>query len=150
MSHIWQGTTTSPYVSLTCAYGVAADYALHWSRAKPTPAQPAYVYEVVIPDPPRITMIDPIRDVAIACPKPTAAVRWQHDGPPSILLGFIGGRQRYHLNRPAPRPPGFTGVAAPTALSDHFKTLLSALRDAEILVLGTIPASYIVHRYDIY
>ena len=45
------GNTLSSYISLTHSFDVAKDYAVRGS-VSPTPAQPAYVYVIDIPDPP--------------------------------------------------------------------------------------------------
>src|SRR6266436_2703590 len=65
MQHIARGTTMSPCISLTRSYGVAEEYALDASRASPTAANPAFVYEIDIPDPPPrgMLVIDPVAEV---------------------------------------------------------------------------------------
>lgn len=72
MMHTARTTTDSPYVSLSRSYGVALDYALAAGRALPTPAVPAYVYEIELDDPlpTGLVLLDPIQEVAKGVPSP--------------------------------------------------------------------------------
>lgn len=152
MQHIAMGTAASPFVSLTRSFAVAWAYAVLFSRARATPTSPAYVYEVQITDPvPRgLTLIDPVNEITTALSDPLNGCPYHHDGLPTFLLGVVDPtRMGHHLTSLPPCPPvgPATMRSYPASLSDELKTLVNALRDSEILALGTIPASLITNRY---
>lgn len=140
MQHIAEATTSSPYVSLTRSWGVALSYALN-GRAPATQTDPAYIYEIEIdnPLPLGLVLLDPVKEVVNAVPPPTG-MPYQHDGSPDFLLGIVDpiGQQQF-LNQVRPHPPG--GVSRPPNLSLELTTIVRALRDAEIIVVGVVPAN---------
>ena len=141
ITHIATNTMNSPYVSLTCSYRVAVSYAMLGGRRRPTREQPAYLYEIQInePLPIGIRLIDPIKEIAPILPDPTVEEvhRYQHGGYPNFLLGIVHPRLRSFLaGQPLPSP--------------QLKALVRALRDAEILILGALPASCVTNRFEIY
>jgi hypothetical protein len=147
MNHIARGSTNSPFVSLTRSYGVAQDYARLGGRIKPTASNPAYVWEVEITDPlpPGIQLFDPVKDVAATISSPLSSPSYHHDGSQQFLLGVVHpkGKMRRFLKQPYPQPPPGGGTPRSPNLTIELETLVRALRDAEILVLGTVPASCI-------
>ena len=152
VSHIKNGTTFSPFVSLTFSFGVARDYAF-FGRAIPSKASPAFVYEIEINDPPPagMVLVDPVKEVAVLHSNPYAGIPYQHDGAQDFLLAVVNSaRFPTTLTKPAACPP--PGGATPKApnLSGPLETLVRALRDAEILAVGTIPSACVKNRYDIY
>jgi hypothetical protein len=152
MNHIKNGTTASPFISMTRSYSIAWNYALFSGLAVPTPAAPAYVYEIVVNDPPPVglTVLDPLSEIAGAVPSPLSAISYQHDGLPSFLMGVLDPvSMNHHLTTPIQHPP--PGGAAPRAanLTPELETLVRALRDAELLAVGTIPAGCVVNRYSV-
>ena len=66
MDHIARSTVNSPFISLTCSYGVAWHYAMSSSTRAPTSREPAYVHEIEIqePLPYGLKLLDPIKEVA--------------------------------------------------------------------------------------
>ncbi len=54
-------------------------------------AAPAYVYEIVIDDPPPLglAVLDTLREIAAAIPNPLSAISYQHDGLPAFLMGVL-------------------------------------------------------------
>jgi hypothetical protein len=149
--HIARGTTTSPCISLTKSYGVAHDYAMNASRARPTRAVPSYVYEVQVPAKPGIQIIDPIAYIASHHANPLMSPSYHHDGDQSFL-GIVayplaaGGSLGVAL-----RPPGMGGGGPrPPNLTIQLEALVFAIRDAEILVHGNIPSSWIINRHDVF
>lgn len=152
MDHIVQGTVTSPFVSLTRSYGVAFDYAKNFGRKRPTAANPGHVYRIEINDPPLpgLELWDPIVYLGQYLPTPFEPP-YQHDGLPNFLLGIVAPvrMKRYRAASYVPPPPGGGTPRSPN-LSKQLETLVRALRDAEILAVGTIPAACITHRYDVY
>lgn len=145
MQHISRGTGNSPFISLTRSYAVARHYAILSSTRTPTPQDPAYVYEVEIEFPlfSGLQLLDPVKEVAqmlpdMASPGPP----YQHDGIPNFLLGVVDPENMSEfLEKHAPQPPSSEGTPRPPNLSIELETLVRALRDAEILALGIIPAT---------
>ncbi len=152
MQHIARSTVTSPYVSLTKSYGVAWEYAFLFGRARPTQANPAFVYEIDLLDPlpAGLQLLDPVQEVANNVPSPLSPNPYQHDGTKSYLLGVVDPvRMNQYLNQTIRQPyPG--GTQRTPNLSIELETLVRALRDAEILAVGNIPASAVVNRIDVY
>lgn len=152
MAHIAQGTTTSPFISLTRSYGVARDYAVNASRAMPTASIPAYVYEIDIDDTHNVSARDPIFEIARSVNNLFANISYQHNGDQSYLLGVvdpIGNRAR--LQAPPPQPKTMGGSSAPSPrLTTELEALVRGLRDAEVLIAGMVPQACVIHRYDEY
>ena len=144
MQHIAEATTSSPYISLTRSWGVALSYALN-GRAPATQADPAYIYEIELdePLPLGVVLLDPVKEVVNAVSTPTG-LPYQHDGAPDFLLGVVDpiGQQQF-LNHIRPHPPG--AVPHPAHLSPELTTIVRALRDAEIIVVGTVPANCVTN-----
>jgi hypothetical protein len=108
INHIKNGTTTSPFVSMTRSYSVAWNYAVYAGRAVPTAAAPAFVYEIVINDPPPVglAVLDPLLEIAGAVPPPLSPFSYQHDGLPSFLMGVLDPvTMGHHLTAPIQQPP---------------------------------------------
>src|ERR1700761_5262320 len=145
--HIARGTTNSPCISLTKSYGVARDYAMNSGFAAPTRGAPAYVYEIQIPEDPGIKVIDPVDYIASRNSNPLVSPSYHHDGDQNFL-GSIAYPGSATAPPVAPRPPGMTGLGtrAP-ALSIQLEAIVFAIRDAEILVHGNLPAAWFVNRY---
>lgn len=152
MAHIKNGTTFSPFVSLTSSYGVALDYALYAGRNPPTPSIPAYVYEVEFSSvPQRVALINPVWEVVAATSDPLSALRYHHDGQQIFLLGVVAPtRMAAHLARQVVHPPPSGATPRQANLSVELETLIRALRDAEILVYGTVPRDCIKSRHEVY
>lgn len=145
MHHISRGTGNSPFISLTRSYAVARHYAVLSSARPPTPDDPAYVYEIEIqfPLPAGLQLLDPVKEVASALPDlASVGPPYQHDGMPNFLLGVVDPENMMQfLEQHAPQPPSSEGTPRPPNLSLELETLVRALRDAEILALGIIPAT---------
>ena len=154
MLHIARSTVNSPFISLTRSYAVAWRYALVSSERVPTPEDPAYVHEIEIqePLPPGLHLLDPIKEVAQMLPSPTSPVPpYQHDGLPDFLLGVVDpGRMENFLTQYAKQPPSSEGTPRPPNLTIELETLVRALRDAEILAHGIIPATCVKNSFDVY
>ena len=154
MLHIARGTTNSPFISLTRSYGIALNYASFFGNRIPTPQDPAYVYEIEInqPIPSGLKLLDPIKEVAPILPMPIGANSpYQHDGGPAFLLGVVDPINMGHfLALQSPQPPSSGGTPRPPNLTITLETLVRTLRDAEILAEGTIPATCVKHRFDVY
>jgi hypothetical protein len=152
MNHIARGTTTSPHISLTKSYGVAEQYARNASRIQPTVSNPAYVYEIDIPDPPAgmVQVLDPVFFVASHNQNPLSSPSYHHDGTQSFLLGVVEPSVTAIWPPILLRPPGMAGgVSRPPNLSVELETMVFALRDSEVLVVGNLPRAYVVNRFDI-
>jgi hypothetical protein len=144
-------TVTSPFISLTRSYAIARSYALSVGVRRATETNPAYVYEIELsnPLPSGVNLLDPIKEVAHILPSPLDHVSYQHDGDHNYLLGIISPvlSQRFlkshsPLSKNIPMNPSNPSV--------YLLTLMIALRDAEILALGVIPAFCVVARHCVY
>jgi hypothetical protein len=151
MQHIARGATNSPCISLTKSYGVAEDYALNGSRAIPTISNPAYVYEIDIPDPPPLPLlvIDPIHFIA-SHQNPLASPSYHHDGNQNFLLGVVNPTAANPSASSVVFPPGLGGATRPPNLTVELEAMVYALRDAEVLLVGNLPQACVINRYDVY
>lgn len=152
MMHVARATVSTPYVSLTRSYGVAANYAIYFGRVAPSATNPAYVYEVEFldPVPTGLQLLDPVKETAAALAGPLTAA-YQHDGEQSFLLGVVSPvLMTSYLTAPYLQPPPGGGTPRPPNLSLDLETLVRALRDAETLAIGTIPAACIRRRMDVW
>ena len=152
MLHIARSTVNSPFISLTRSYAVA--WAMVSSGRVPTAEDPAYVHEIEIqePRPPELHLLDPVKEVAQMLPSPTnPGPPYQHDGLPDFLLGVVDpGRMGHFLIQYAMQPPSSKGTPRPPNLTIELETLVRALRDAEILAHGIIPATCVKNSFDVY
>lgn len=148
MQHIARSVIDSPYISLTRSYGIAYDYAVYGDTVA-TPDNRAFVYEIEIKQPRGFQLIDPIKEIAKDLPRPLQSTSYQHDGDRDYLLGVISYRFRQYREAPIRQPPLAGGTSRPANLSLHLETLVRAIRDAEIMVIGTIPKNCVVTRYEV-
>ena len=152
MSHVARGTTTSPFVSLSRSFGVAKDYAIDASAALPTVTRPAYVYEIDIDPSHGLEVIDPLYEVSRLFKNPLTPSSYHHDGSQSFILGVVDpARMAAYLSAPAPQPSLTSGgTSRPPNLTIELETMVRALRDAEILVVGAVPSVCVVTRFPEY
>jgi hypothetical protein len=151
MGHIVYGTVNSPFVSLTRSFAVARSYAL-FGETPATAENPGVVWEIEIPDPPppQLELVDPVCAVARHLPPPLAQFSYQHDGPPTVLLGLVDAKQKHLLFEPCHAVPAGNNQQRPPTLTVHLNALVYALRDAEILATGCIPAACVRFRHLVY
>lgn len=105
---------------------------------------PAFVYEIELDDPPsmQIEVIDPVVELAKSSGSPLAHNTYHHDGDMDFLLGVVDPiRMKACLESEVRNPPGSGATPRPANLSITLETMVRALRDAEILVIGTIPST---------
>ena len=152
MQHIARATTTSCCISLTRSYGIAAWYARN-GRAVSGPGAPGHVYEIEIPDPPpsgSVTVHDPVREVSAHYPNPVAPSFYHHDGDHEFLLGVVNpSHMQRFLRKPVVHPPGSGATPRPPTLSIELEAMVRCLRDAEVLVEGTVPPAWVLQRHDV-
>src|SRR5262249_1005746 len=116
----------------------------------PTATNPGFVYEVEVTDKDRVDLIDPVREIADGAPGPLNALHYQHNGQPIVLLGGVSSLLAGLLRVPIPTPPGAAATTAQTLnVSPHLAGIVAALRDAEILARGSIPAACVVKRHSV-
>jgi hypothetical protein len=119
----------------------------------PTAATPGHVYEIdtdyqILSG---AKIIDPVHVIATQNGQSTTSPAYHHNGGPNYLLALIDPTSFAHLlNAPAPRPPKSAALPAAPSLTLDLLTLVRAIRDAEMLVLGNLPATFFVRRHDIY
>ena len=150
IQHISRSIIDSPYISLTRSYGIAHDYAVY-GRQVATKSKPAYIYEIEIPRRPAgLRLVDPIKEIAKCVPRPTQSMSYQHDGDRKYLLGVVSNEYKDYREAPILRPPLDGGTPRAPNLSPELESLVFALRDAEILAVGSIPAGYVITRYEVH
>jgi hypothetical protein len=147
MMHICQATVFTPYISLTSSLGVACSYAGVASSGMATAASPGYVYTIDIPNPlpPDIQLYDAVHEIATTIPSHLPQTLYQHEGRPEYLLGVADSSFSHHLLSYYFDPAGHL-TSQNDAPSQYLRTLVHALRDAELLAYDSIPAKYIKHR----
>ena len=154
MLHIARSTVNSPFISITRSYAVAWHYAMSSSMRTPTPSNPAYVHEIEIqePLPSGLQLLDPVKEVVQALPSPESLTPpYQHDGLPDFLLGVVNPREMgQFLGQHSLQPPSSEGTPRPPNLTIELETLVRALRDAEILAHGFIPAACVKNSFEVY
>jgi hypothetical protein len=158
MDHIANGSTFSPLISLTRSLGVARDYAIEWSASTPTGRTPAYVFVIDIPDSPdgrvpgaAFSVIDPVCSIAAQHSNPLTNFSYHHDGDQEFLLGVVDEVGMIsHLRRMAALPPGSKAIPQPPRLTIELQAIVRALRDAEILIHGSLPRAFVTERYDVH
>jgi hypothetical protein len=153
MLHVARGSVRSPYVSLTRSFGVAWDYAVNGGRVAATQDRPGYIYEIELdaPLPPGLTLLDPVVEVAKNTPDPLHPIPYQHEGSKGFLLGVVDPvRMGRYLKQRCIQPPPGGGTPQTPHISQHLETLVRALRDAEVLAIGTIPRAQIRDRINVF
>lgn len=140
--HIVDGTEGSPFLSLTKSYSVALSYARIGKRLA-TEHDPAVVYEITV-EPGQLQLIDPVIEIA---------KKWQeepgyhHSGSPLTLLGLVDPAHEHWLQYPVPNPPPGGAPRQGPRVPRELTAMVRAIRDAEILVVGSIPKKYITDRF---
>jgi hypothetical protein len=153
ITHIAKATTTTPFISVTRSYGVAEMYAYSSLTAPPTQANPGYVWEVEINDPAPTGVIvwDPLQQIA-GQHNPLGHFTYQHDGDQDFIHAVADegkpGAAVYLAK--LVRLPGMQNGTRPPNRSDDLLGMVRALRDSEVLVLGTIPQSCFINRYPVW
>ena len=97
-------------------------------------------------------VLDPVTEIVRSFPSPLSQFSYQHDGDQNFLLGVVDPPNlglNMHLHARVREPAGQPGARTPN-LSDELRALIRALRDSEVLVIGTIPQSCFRNRYDVY
>ena len=140
----------TPLISLTRSFGVARDYASNYALYPPTAKNPGMVYEIVIPHPAPVTIIDPVQAIASMQQSLLSFAKYHHDGDQSVVEYLLDPLRR--ATGPFPmspqRPPAVTSLPARVPL--ELKAIVYALRDAEILVEGKIDQSWIKAMHPIF
>jgi hypothetical protein len=96
-------------------------------------------------------VLDPIAEIAAYVNSPLAPSSYHHDGDMNFLLGIVSPiTMQNHLVAHAPQPTGTTMPPRPPRLTDELLAIVRALRDAEVIVLGSIPPHCVVAREPIF
>jgi hypothetical protein len=145
MNHIARASIVSPYVSLSRSFGIARAYGLVGPAGMASGAVPGYVYEIEA-ERGDCVLIDPVKLIVEDLPDPDDSLSYQHDGEQDFLKGVVEGRVGGYA---VVFPPGSAGTPRQPRLTEHLEALVRALRDAEIMALGNIPASLVRNRYEV-
>ena len=150
--HIVNYSWPSPYSSFSASFAAASAYALPGATA----AVPGYVYEIDVQLAlPHVGFIDPAREIVNENPAIGAAgaIPTYHDGGADLILGIADPSRAAVLTspprKPHPKNGQHLGPGAPV-VHDELRALVFAVRDAEVLATGNVPAACIVHRYPVY
>jgi hypothetical protein len=103
------------------------------------------------PPPTGVVVIDPVAQVACQSANPLVSISYQHDGDMQFLLGVVDPKNmaRYR-NRGVRYPRGVTATPRPANLTIELETLVRSLRDAEVLVVGTLQRACVINRVDVF
>jgi len=145
---VYQLVQNSPYISLTRSYEVAEADARYYGKTLPTPTNVAFVYELNIPDSTAASLLDPVQELATSLGTPFAALFYQHDGGPDLLLGLIDSA---NFGNVLTRPIRSAGISTgrPPRITDELHALVRALRDAEVLALHAISRSCLISKHKV-
>ena len=141
--HIVDGTEGSPYISLTKSYSVALAYA-RMGRRMAAEESPAVVHEISVESEQSVRFVDPVLEIARNCAKDPS---YQHDGLQSTLMGLVDPAHAHWLQFPIFRPPPGGAPRQGPHVSRPLTAMVRALRDAEVLVVGSIPKECIQQRF---
>jgi hypothetical protein len=156
LDHILLGPNSSLCVSLTKSYGVAETYALDAGTAFPSATNPAYVYVIEMDrrnrDFHHHLLVDPIYEISRYNNDPLTSSTYHHDGDTTFLFGIVDpARMSAFSSQTAPQPKGSTYYSPrPANRTRQLEAYVRVLRDAELLYTGTVPASCVVARHDVY
>jgi hypothetical protein len=145
--HVAQGSALSPFISFTKSWDVAEDYARNGGKFRPTSGNPAEVWEVHIPHslPRGVEVIDPVFAVAAQHRNPLTS-NYHHDGNQAFLLFVVDPTKGLPPNTRS--PPGLTGgTPRPPTMTLELQTMVRALRDAEVIVYGTVPQAWLASKH---
>lgn len=142
-SHITVGSHPSPYLSFTTSFAIALEYALSGPGGAATSTTPGYVYVLDTTLSP-LTLVDPVHEIAMGH---QVAGRWstEHDGGPDLVLGIAAPGLHPSALTGAPRRRGGS-LSRPPSVTTELNALIFSLRDAEVLISGTVPPSCLVGR----
>ncbi len=144
LSHVANGATNTPFISLTRSFGIAKRYAMHG------PQKRGYVYSIELDDKSNVELLDPLKETSRCLPDPFADPSYQHDGAPDFLLGVADPKGHWaSLKRLIDLPPPGYGTRRSANLHRHFEVMVRSLRDAELLAITAIPAKLVVDRQEI-
>lgn len=142
-SHITVGSHPSPYLSFTTSYAVAVEYARSGPGGAATSTSPGYVY-VLDTSLASLSLIDPVHEIAVGH---RLVGRWstEHDGGPDLVLGIAAPSVHPSVLTGSPRRRG-ASLPRPPSVTTELNALIFSLRDAEVLVSGTVPPGCLVGR----
>lgn len=144
LSHVANGATNSPFISLTRSFGIAKRYAMHG------PQKRGWVYSIEIDESHNVEVLDPLKETGQYLPEPLKDPSYQHDGAPDFILGVADPHRHWkELNRPIDLPPPGYGTPRPAHLHRHLEVMVRSLRDSELLAITAIPAKLVVDRQEL-
>ena len=142
LRHIVNYSFPSAYLSFSTSFAVARQYALQGPGGLASASAPGYVYEVdlsVLGTP--LAIVDPVFELASAA---NGTIAHGHDGAGALIAEVAYGRrtlsQAMHCGG-AMRAPKVTG---------ELRSIVFAIRDAEVLIGVTVPSAAVLHRHRVY
>lgn len=143
LSHINTSPHRSPCLSFTTSYAIAHQYALFGPGGPATQASPGHVYVVDLSQLPAAAVmhfIDPIAEIATN----NGGLAHCHNGGAGLVDEVAKSVTSYSL---AIQRHGKRG---PPMITPAFQAMVRAMRDAEILIYGSVQLNAVVDRDDIY
>jgi hypothetical protein len=141
VTHIGGYSYPSPYLSVSTSFAVARRYALIGPQGAATVDTPGYVYEIDLEaTTSHVSLIDPVREIALGH---TGVVSYEHDGDVDLIRQIAQGQDpsaAYQLG----------GSSRVPAVSADLRSLIFAVRDAELLIHGSLPNGAVIRRHDAY
>ena len=112
-------------------------------------SDPGYIYEIEINADPKdakyTRLVDPVKEIAGSLLDPPTG-KYQHDDFPGILLGIVAPRLTVPFLRAGIiRPPSMAARPLPQ-FSLELRSLVQALRDAELLAVDYVPKACVTAR----
>lgn len=149
--HITAFSHPSPYLSFSASFAVAREYALDGPAGAASQAQPGTVYEIdTALCPAQLPLVDPANAILTANPAlGVGNLPTHHDGGQDLILDIASpALHATVLTTPPPR----LGNALPAgpAIQRELQAVVFALRDAEVLIAGNVPANCIVGVHSVY
>jgi hypothetical protein len=144
ISHITAYSQASPYSSFTTSYAIARGYALTGPGGPASKSQPGYVYLVDLQQlakAAQVKVVDPVSELIGAL---NGSLVHNHNGDGGLMAQLALGLPVSTTST------GRFGKATPLRLSAELQVLINAVRDAELLVEGSLPPAVVTDRDDVY
>jgi hypothetical protein len=110
-----------------------------------------YVIDIPNPIPARsgYDLIDPVAEIAAINSNPLTS-SYTHDGNQHFLLGVVSPTAFAHYRNALTQRAGSWATPRPPNLTEELEAMVRALRDAEVLAIGHLPAACITDVHAVY
>jgi len=142
IGHITNYSFPSAYLSFSTSYAIARSYALTGPVGVASSAGPGYVYEIdlsAIATAP--ALVNPISIISGAA---SLAGAHEHNGAGTLIAEIAVGLPTPSLAHQC------GGLMLTPSVSAELRALIFAIRDAEVLISGSVLAGAVVNRHSVY